>query len=736
MSDYDFSTLNSTDLENLVCDLLNADQPLGSIVKYKTFKNGKDKGIDFLYSSSEQLYNHVGQVKHYFGSGITPLLSTLKNESLKVKKLNPKRYLIATSVDLSVENSESIMEQFKPYIKSLNDIYGKKNLNQLISRHPKVLNTHFKLWFSNTLVFQKLLNSNLEFRSVDFTSHEIKKRLRTYVETPSFEKAKKTLKEEKFLIITGEPGVGKTTLAEMLAYEYIKEDYELIYIYDSIRDADAVLASDESKQLVYFDDFLGSNQVEMNKARGSETTLTKILRRVKNNKNKALIFTTRKHIFNSAIFESERLNRIKITTKETVLHLDEYKSDIRRALLYNHIEASQLPEAYKQLLLSKFLFKFILEHEHFSPRSVEFVTTQEAIGETTLQNFEEFVRKSFNTPSAIWQFAYTHQLEEDDRIFLNTLLSFGNEVPKNKLHAAFDARIEYEIKNNNKSRVMHAFQRAYQRLLGGFIYCSKEDKVKFINPSLLDFLLLYVRQDNVEVEKITLSIIYVDQLTKRLFSLSHSGDKPIMPKNIQHRLINSHSSFLYHDDSDEALIRLSLVIYKYVDLIEKEDVICEILRNIDDWVSLHDDYELGIKFQEFMLEVRANTLINSIIEEKIVYIISELVLSDQDLESAYNTLSELIVKYNIDLSELETVVLENHFNEVLQIYKSEEIEWLREFVTDISEVQDLEEKVKGKVADLNTLGLNIDCNLSDILNENWADIAWSNEIKRLMEKND
>jgi len=33
MADYDFSTLNSSDLEELVCDLLNLDQPEGSVVK-------------------------------------------------------------------------------------------------------------------------------------------------------------------------------------------------------------------------------------------------------------------------------------------------------------------------------------------------------------------------------------------------------------------------------------------------------------------------------------------------------------------------------------------------------------------------------------------------------------------------------------------------------------------------------------------------------------------------------
>jgi len=108
MSQYDFSTLNSTDLEELVCDLLNADQPAGSTIKYKTFKEGQDKGIDLLYSSEEKEFDHVGQVKHFRNTGYTGLISELKKETIKVNKLKPNKYIVATSVDLGVSNVEEI----------------------------------------------------------------------------------------------------------------------------------------------------------------------------------------------------------------------------------------------------------------------------------------------------------------------------------------------------------------------------------------------------------------------------------------------------------------------------------------------------------------------------------------------------------------------------------------------------------------------------------------------------
>src|SRR5665647_835051 len=103
MSDYDFSTLNSLDLEELVCDLLNAhEKATGTGIIFKTFKEGKDKGIDLLYSTTSHEYEIVGQVKHYYRSGYNALIRNLKgDEKSKVVKLNPKRYLLATSIDLS-----------------------------------------------------------------------------------------------------------------------------------------------------------------------------------------------------------------------------------------------------------------------------------------------------------------------------------------------------------------------------------------------------------------------------------------------------------------------------------------------------------------------------------------------------------------------------------------------------------------------------------------------------------
>lgn len=57
---------------------MNLKQPEGSIVRYNTFKDGQDKGINFLYSTDTNVYEHIGQVKHYRVLGYKKMLNSLK----------------------------------------------------------------------------------------------------------------------------------------------------------------------------------------------------------------------------------------------------------------------------------------------------------------------------------------------------------------------------------------------------------------------------------------------------------------------------------------------------------------------------------------------------------------------------------------------------------------------------------------------------------------------------------
>lgn len=735
MADYDFSTLNSSDLEELVCDLLNFDQPVGSVIKYKTFKDGKDKGIDFLYSTASNQYEHVGQVKHYYRTGYDGLYQVLKNVEIKnVNNLKPNKYIIATSVDLNVDNTEAIKLLFYPYIKNLNDIYGKKDLNRLIAENEEILNSHYKLWLSDFSILKKILGSDLEFRSSAFVEHELKRRLRIYVKTALFEEARKALAKNRFIILTGEPGVGKTTLAEMLIYEYIAEGYNLSYILDDIKEAEKVLVPDDSKQIIYFDDFLGSNKVEINKAKGSETALRRILNRIPNMENKLVVFTTRSFLLNTAIEESEHLKRFNIKAKSSLFELKEYDEVLKKQLLVNHIEDSELKEELKELLHDDEIQNFIVTHSSFRPRSIEFITSEDKVNHFKKAEFKEFIISSFDYPDEIWKHAYNEQITEDDRLLLNTLISFGEVSNIVELEVAFNSRVQYEVENNNKQRVMFAFQKALKRLEGGFILLKNDVNVNFINPSLIDFLVEYLKHDKDEVIKIVNSVKYVSQLTERLFSLGTVASNKI-PESLEKRLLTDYQSFVSKRNSDLDLIKLVLVIYKYIENNDREEVICKIIENISEWEALHEDYSLNLHFKEFMLSVKNNENINSVLQERIEEIVHQLFRRTDDIYEAVDLLEELIKSFDVDFDKLDTANISDHLDDLFSEHISDEIQWLFDWMTHENEAQEKLGEIQKLVKRVNDLGIEYEADTEEF-DFDWYEVAMGNEFARQMAKDD
>jgi adenylate kinase family enzyme len=735
MANYDFSTLNGTDFEELACDLMNLNEPSDSPIKYKTFKEGRDKGIDFLFSTDKNEYSHVGQAKHFYETGYSGMLSVLKKtEKAKVKKLDPDKYFFFTSIDLSVSQSEEIKKLFDPYIKSLNDIYGKKNVNQLIERFPSILETHFKLWLNDFKNINKILKSDMDFRSADFVESELKKRIRLFVKPKNLNTAKKSLEENKVIIISGEPGVGKTTLAEILAYDYIAKDYKFSYVLDNIKEVEESLLPDDTKQIIYFDDFLGSNSVEINKAKGSESRLVRIVKRIRTTKNKFLILTTRSLILKAANAESDKLQRYGITSKINVLELSDYNQDMREQILKNHIEICDLSDEFKDILSKNDIVKFIAKHKNFSPRSVEFITSNLAVEKINVSEYKQFIKNNFDYPDEIWRHAYNHQIQPDDQLLINTLFSFSHLPSIDELEEAFNNRVNYEIKTNNKTKEINAFKNAVIRTDGALIIIKKKT-IDFVNPSLKDFLVKFLFEDKDEINRIANSIVYVSQFSSQLFE--NKLFKPKLSSDIEYKLDQNYESFVRdeHLYYDYDLINLATIIKKYSSSTNKEKTIVKIINEIDDWSYLHEDFELNGKFKEFIQLVEKDYEIMEIVTEKSSEIVQELVLGEDSIEGAVNLFSELSETFQISYGLEFSKELTEHFDRLFSELIDNEVEWLKDWITNEDEIYEKKEEIEDLAKELNEIGFEYKLDLSEF-DIDWWEIAMNNEFRRQMEKDD
>ena len=117
MKSYDFGILSPFEFECFVRDILCERDS----IDYSSFAEGRDCGIDLRASYGEGK-KIIVQAKRY--KTRKELKQELKIEIDKVKKINPDRYIVATSVDLTVGNVDEIRNMFSSYMKDDTDVLG------------------------------------------------------------------------------------------------------------------------------------------------------------------------------------------------------------------------------------------------------------------------------------------------------------------------------------------------------------------------------------------------------------------------------------------------------------------------------------------------------------------------------------------------------------------------------------------------------------------------------------
>jgi hypothetical protein len=456
-------------------------------------------------------------------------------------------------------------------------------------------------------------------KASEFEENKLKRNFRLYVRTKSFDNAYKILNDNHFLVVKGEPGVGKTALAELLLYQYIKEGYKLTYLTGDTVGLDKFIDQDDHKQIFYFDDFLGHTEMEIAKAKASEGLLLNFMNRFLWRKNKKLLLTTRTHILRTIELESERFRQFKSKLHENTILLSDYNSDFKTQILINHVEESFLPKELKAVLLKPKVQEFIANHKNFYPRSVEFITDNEKILLKDPIDFEVFIFKNFDKPDQIWKHAYEQQINNIDRWLLNTLLTFGQSARFPDLELAFQSRMDYEVKFQNLSRPMNAFGKSYKRLLGSFMNSEQPDPalingtttVALASHSLKDFLFDYLKEDRSEVIRISESVRYAKQLSEMLFPLSTGTNTIQITPILKEKLISKPHDFLGWD-KDVDLLTIALTLLKFVTNGEADFYALKLLLEIEDWMALGPEFVLIDNLKNLLLQRRDQSFIETV----------------------------------------------------------------------------------------------------------------------------
>ena len=339
MTNYDFLSLNDKDFEVLVADLLTAEHG----TRFERFKAGKDGGIDGRYFAPDG-GQVIVQCKHWAKSGLAALLRSLeKNEKAKVARLKPTRYIIATSISLSAADKVRIRSIFGKFMQSDSDVLGCEDINDLLRKNNHIEKSHFKLWLHSAEVLSTFANAAILGRSA-FTLQQIVERSSAYAQTTNHVLAIKKLNTLGVLLITGEPGIGKTTLAEQLCLEYVVDGYQLCVAASQIEELEALFQED-AKQIFYFDDFLGSNFLAVLN-RHEDTHIVGFIQRVSKDKKKRFILTSRSTVLNRGKSLTDRFKLAKLERNEFELEVNSLSELDKAKILHSCIWFSELSRKF------------------------------------------------------------------------------------------------------------------------------------------------------------------------------------------------------------------------------------------------------------------------------------------------------------------------------------------------------------------------------------------------------
>lgn len=483
MNEYDFSRLNDKEFEVFCADVLSAENG----VHFERFKPGRDGGIDGFFQTT-QGEQWVLQCKHWVTSGLPKVVKYLRDvEAPKVAKIKPSKYFLAVSHSLAKADKDSIVAAFSGSGVGEVIVRGREDLNDILAKHPAIERRHFKLWISSGSVLASLLNNATVGRS-EFALREITQKSRLYVSTRNFTQVLDRLEKMGTAIITGEPGVGKTTLAEQIVLHYCSDGYELVCVVDDIKDAEATFASDK-RQIFYFDDFLGRNYLEG--LRGHEGShIVSFMRRVKNDKNKRFVLTSRSTILNQGKIIHDVFDHNNMQRNEYEVALESLTKLDRAKILYNHIWHSSLDEKLIEEIYYEQRYRSIIDHPNYNPRLIAFLTDSQRFENLSVSKYWCHIQDLLNNPAKIWEHPFDSQLDDFGRLLVLLVALHGKSISESDLSEAYyrflnvSSRAHMQGKRDFYVVIRHLSNSMLTRMM-------VKDLVlyKLFNPSLADFLL-------------------------------------------------------------------------------------------------------------------------------------------------------------------------------------------------------------------------------------------------------
>jgi hypothetical protein len=508
---YNLNNLNDYEFELLCKDIMQKKLE----TDLYTYARGRDGGIDIADKGLNPQI--IIQVKHYKKYG--DLKNTLvKIELAKIKGINIKSYYICTGICLTKANKNEICEIFKDYNIDNSNIISGIDIDDFLQdeTNRNIVNKHYKLWLCSTSIILLINNQNI-FIDCEELMLDIEDQLKLLVETEAYNKAKEILHKNNIIILTGGPGVGKSTISKMLLLYWANKGYKVRYSSENdVSEMKKVLSRDpEEKEVVLLDDFLGQHYLNIKDSYPNE--IKSLISFIERNKNKKLILNTRITIFSEAKQLFINFSQLMQRYDENIylINLNNMTDCEKAKIFYNHMYFNSISKEYFEDIKKDRRYFNIIKHKNFNPRIIEFITNKFNYSSIPSERYYEYTMQKLNNPEDVWRNEFEKRMQNYDRIFMYVLYSLTDiTIDIEKLQKAFNFYIE------NLSQVdtsINIFNNSFVRLSNSLIKSFEQNgsiKVSVLNPSINDYIKNELKTNSIEQKQIIKYSLYVEQIVK------------------------------------------------------------------------------------------------------------------------------------------------------------------------------------------------------------------------------
>ncbi|MCA3057195.1 MAG: ATP-binding protein [Rhodocyclaceae bacterium] len=433
------------------------------------------------------------QCKHWVESGFASLLRHLRNSELpKIAKLNPQRYVLATSVPLNPMQKDMVVAALCPWLRAPSDVLGPSDLNLALSTHSFIETRHHKLWLQSSNLLALINGRGLHLRN-KYWLDQIQRFSRRHVRTASFQNALGLLENNHVILVSGEPGSGKTTLAEQACLWLVGEGFQFVRIDESISEAEQQYLPEE-KQVFYFDDFLGRNFLDALNSRESSRVIN-FIRRVRADESKRFILTTRTTILNQARERDERFTHLNPEAHELAVRVTAMSPIERAKVLFSNIWYTIVEPERRSEILSNTKYRQVVNHKNFSPRIIALFCKNFSAA-ASHEEFWDALLRELDDPAHFWDQPYRNEIGQAGQWAISLLALHAGEMKEQPLLAAMDRAIASRVPLGSSPI---SAQDSVKPLIGPFLvrraYSDDDIWLDLCSPSLGDFVILKLVQD-------------------------------------------------------------------------------------------------------------------------------------------------------------------------------------------------------------------------------------------------